>query len=65
MPTEYRFACALRNGMHARPASMLAEIVRRFASEVTLTKQPDGGLTRDELIAVRFVPLLPGQARQL
>ena len=32
---------------------------------VKLTKQPDGGLTREELIAVRFVPLLPGQARQL
>jgi len=32
---------------------------------VKLTKQPDGELTREELIAVRFVPLLPGQARQL
>ena len=32
---------------------------------VKLTKQPGGGLTREELIAVRFVPLLPGQARQL
>lgn len=32
---------------------------------VKLTKMPDGGLTREELIAVRFVPLLPGQARQL
>jgi len=32
---------------------------------VKLTKPPGGGLTREELIAVRFVPLLPGQARQL
>jgi protein-L-isoaspartate(D-aspartate) O-methyltransferase len=32
---------------------------------VKLTKQPGGRLTREELIAVRFVPLLPGQARQL
>jgi protein-L-isoaspartate(D-aspartate) O-methyltransferase len=32
---------------------------------VSLTKQPDGELTREELIAVRFVPLLPGQAREL
>jgi protein-L-isoaspartate(D-aspartate) O-methyltransferase len=30
-----------------------------------LTKQPDGKLTREQLIAVRFVPLLPGQAREL
>jgi protein-L-isoaspartate(D-aspartate) O-methyltransferase len=32
---------------------------------VKLTKHPGGGLTREELIAVRFVPLLPGQARHL
>jgi protein-L-isoaspartate(D-aspartate) O-methyltransferase len=32
---------------------------------VKLTKHPGGGLTREELIAVRFVPLLPGQAREL
>jgi protein-L-isoaspartate(D-aspartate) O-methyltransferase len=32
---------------------------------VKLTKQADGELTREELIAVRFVPLLPGKAREL
>jgi protein-L-isoaspartate(D-aspartate) O-methyltransferase len=32
---------------------------------VKLTKAPDGALTRETLIAVRFVPLLPGQAREL
>ena len=32
---------------------------------VKLTKRPGGRLTREELIAVRFVPLLPGQAREL
>jgi len=32
---------------------------------VKLTKAADGGLTREDLIAVRFVPLLPGQAREL
>jgi len=32
---------------------------------VKLTKESDGRLTREELIAVRFVPLLPGQAREL
>ena len=32
---------------------------------VKLAKQADGELTREELIAVRFVPLLPGQAREL
>jgi protein-L-isoaspartate(D-aspartate) O-methyltransferase len=32
---------------------------------VKLTKEPGGELRRDNLIAVRFVPLLPGQAREL
>jgi protein-L-isoaspartate(D-aspartate) O-methyltransferase len=32
---------------------------------VRLTKQAGGELTRENLIAVRFVPLLPGQAREL
>jgi len=32
---------------------------------VKLTKTADGKLKREELIAVRFVPLLPGQAREL
>jgi protein-L-isoaspartate(D-aspartate) O-methyltransferase len=32
---------------------------------VKLTKAPGGELVREALIAVRFVPLLPGQAREL
>ena len=32
---------------------------------VKLTRKPDGELAREELIPVRFVPLLPGQAREL
>jgi protein-L-isoaspartate(D-aspartate) O-methyltransferase len=32
---------------------------------VKLTKAPSGELVRENLIAVRFVPLLPGQAREL
>jgi protein-L-isoaspartate(D-aspartate) O-methyltransferase len=34
-------------------------------SIVKLTKSPGGELVREELIAVRFVPLVPGQAREL
>jgi protein-L-isoaspartate(D-aspartate) O-methyltransferase len=32
---------------------------------VKLSKRPGGELVRENLIAVRFVPLLPGQAREL
>jgi phosphoenolpyruvate-protein phosphotransferase len=44
MRAEYRFTCALRHGLHARPASMLADVARRFAAAVTLAKSgaPDG-----------------------
>jgi protein-L-isoaspartate(D-aspartate) O-methyltransferase len=34
-------------------------------SVVKLTKNPGGELVREELIAVRFVPLVPGQTREL
>lgn len=30
-----------------------------------LTKQPDGEVAHEDLLAVRFVPLLPGRAREL
>ena len=32
---------------------------------VKLSKTPSGELSREQLIPVRFVPLLPGQAREL
>ena len=34
---EFEFECKLSNGMHARPASRLAEIVNPFASDCLLT----------------------------
>jgi len=39
--------------------------LRAVQHVVKLTKQTGGTLTRENLIAVRFVPLLPGQAREL
>jgi protein-L-isoaspartate(D-aspartate) O-methyltransferase len=46
---------------------MILPLSRRRDAQyiVKLTKQSEGRLTREELIAVRFVPLLPGQAREL
>ncbi|MEK6701380.1 MAG: phosphoenolpyruvate--protein phosphotransferase [Planctomycetota bacterium] len=38
---RYQFVCALHNGVHARPASMLAESVAPFTSEVTIAKGID------------------------
>jgi protein-L-isoaspartate(D-aspartate) O-methyltransferase len=54
-------------GQLANEGKMILPIGPRHDAQylVKLTKQADGTLTRDELIAVRFVPLLPGQAREL
>ena len=45
MPAEVRFTCPLHNGLHARPASMLAEAVRAHKASATLTKS--GGTSVD------------------
>ena len=38
---------------------------RHGAQQIVKLSKTAGGLTRQDLIAVRFVPLLPGQAREL
>ncbi len=35
---RYEFICALHNGLHARPASMLAECATPFAAEIVIAK---------------------------
>lgn len=42
MPLEQHFTCPLPNGVHARPASALEEVVRGFASDVILVNQRTG-----------------------
>ncbi len=37
MAVEFQFSCPLPNGLHARPASHLADVAQRFASRGTLT----------------------------
>ncbi len=36
---EHAFQCPLANGLHARPASRLADVATRFTSEITLTNE--------------------------
>ena len=43
MQTEHPFSFALPSGLHARPASALAEFVRPFASRVTIAKAAGPG----------------------
>jgi phosphoenolpyruvate-protein phosphotransferase len=42
MAFEYRFTCPLPNGMHARPASALEHVSRRFAADVSLANERSG-----------------------
>jgi phosphoenolpyruvate-protein phosphotransferase len=42
MPRTFAFVCPLRNGMHARPASALEDVARRFASSVSITNERGG-----------------------
>jgi multiphosphoryl transfer protein len=44
MPLEYSFRCPLANGLHARPASHLAEIVSQFQSQASLGNQRTGAV---------------------
>ncbi len=39
---QFVFACPLASGLHARPASLLAEVANRFSSECTLTNLRNG-----------------------
>lgn len=55
MAIEYRFRCALRTGLHARPASMMAEVARRFAATMTIRKIAAG--TGQDDVAVAAVDL--------
>lgn len=47
MRADYRFVCTLPNGLHARPASLLAECAGRFAAPVRITRERDGGAEAD------------------
>jgi fructose-specific PTS system IIA-like component len=40
--TEFRFICDLAHGLHARPASLLAEAFRPFAARVELVNESSG-----------------------
>ena len=42
MTQGYTFICPLPNGLHARPASHLAEVAGRFGCQITLTNQRSG-----------------------
>jgi fructose-specific PTS system IIA-like component len=55
MNAHVPFVCDLKNGIHARPASMLAEAVESFAADVTIGKE--GGTPVDARSVLSVVGL--------
>ena len=54
MALEYSFRCPLIYGLHARPATALAEFVQQYASRVTLTNERTG-VTADAASVLELV----------
>src|SRR5690606_16480831 len=42
MDTSLEFACPLPNGLHARPATALAELAERYAANIRLVNRRNG-----------------------
>jgi multiphosphoryl transfer protein len=62
MRVEYRFTCGLRHGLHARPASMLAETAGRFSSQLTLASAREGaGVDLRSVLSVVGLDVKPGE----
>ncbi|QQS09300.1 MAG: phosphoenolpyruvate--protein phosphotransferase [Phycisphaerales bacterium] len=49
---QFRFVCPLPNGMHARPASLLADAARGFQSVVRLTIDDSAGVDVTSVLSV-------------
>lgn len=52
MRAEHRFHCPLPNGMHARPASLLADVARAFRSDVRITIDASAGVDVTSVLSV-------------
>ncbi len=60
---EFEFECKLPNGLHARPASHLAEVANQFASACTITNQRTGAEADiKSVLAVIAADVRPGDA---
>lgn len=49
---EFRFTCGLRNGMHARPASLVSEVARRFSAPVTIGRIGAAGVDARSVLSI-------------
>src|SRR4051812_29685937 len=59
---EYRFTCPLPNGLHARPASMIADAVRPFISSVTLAKHGGNSVNARSVLSIVGLDIKQGDS---
>jgi len=60
---DHTFQCPLPNGLHARPASQLAEVAARFASNITLINERTGaGANAKSVLAIVATGVRPNDA---
>jgi len=53
MTSKCTFVCPVVNGLHARPATQLAEVAKRFPADVTLTNERTGtGVNAKSILAI-------------
>lgn len=60
MPTILKFACNLRHGLHARPASLIAQIVEKSSSRVSVRKTGADEADARSVLSVIALDIQPG-----
>ncbi len=58
---EFRFVCPLPNGMHARPASLLAEVARGFRSMISISVEGAPSADMASVLSVVALDIRYGQ----
>ncbi|MBL8886881.1 MAG: phosphoenolpyruvate--protein phosphotransferase, partial [Phycisphaerales bacterium] len=60
MPTTLKFACNLRHGLHARPASLIAQIAEKSKSRVSVRKTGADEADARSVLSVIALDIQPG-----
>lgn len=60
MPTTLKFACNLRHGLHARPASLIAQIAEKSKSRVSVKKVGADEADARSVLSVIALDIQPG-----
>lgn len=60
MPTTLKFACDLRHGLHARPASLIAQIAEKSKSKIVIRKSGVSEADARSVLSVIALDIQPG-----